>query len=265
MASPIRHQTIERRGGHSWQAARGVGLAILEAAVLANTDPEAPMRLALLQNEIANGALEASEDVPMHLTDSEKTQHSNEWRTFRERNAHLAKHRGQTYSLILGQCSQLLKDKMKQDGDWPTVSISYDPLTLYRLIKKTILAQTEDQYPFATVYDQEMSFYGYRQDNFYGGVDEGEAILQINVDWVWQVTETLTYTQVIQYWPSLTNSGEFLLVWNSTFSLPISERWSFELIIQDKYNSQPVAGNEENDFAILLTLSFDFTNKADKG
>jgi len=106
---------------------------------------------------------------------------------------------------------------------------------------------------------------GYRSDNFYGGEDEGEAILQINVDWVWKITKTLTYKQVIQFWPSLSNGGEFLLVWNSTFSLPISEKWSFELIVQDKYNSQPVEGNEENDFAILLTLSFDFTKKKDEG
>jgi hypothetical protein len=43
---------------------------------------------------------------------------------------------------------------MKQDMDWAVVSTSYDPLTLYRLIERTILAQTEDQYPFATVHDQ---------------------------------------------------------------------------------------------------------------
>jgi hypothetical protein len=54
---------------------------------------------------------------------------------------------------------------MKQDIDWTTVLISYDPLTLYRLIEKTALAQTEDQYPFATVYDQEMSFYSFRQSD----------------------------------------------------------------------------------------------------
>jgi hypothetical protein len=45
------------------------------------------------------------------------------------------------------------------------VSISYDPLTLYRLIERTVLAQTEYQYPFATVYDQELSFYSFKQDN----------------------------------------------------------------------------------------------------
>jgi hypothetical protein len=54
---------------------------------------------------------------------------------------------------------------MKQDTDWNTVIISYDPLTLYRLIDRTVLAQTEDHYPFATVYDQELSFYVFKQDS----------------------------------------------------------------------------------------------------
>jgi hypothetical protein len=100
----------------------------------------------------------------VELTDSEKTQFSNDWRTFRERNANLIKHRGQAFSLIQGQCTQLLQEKMKQDIDWNTVSTSYDPLTLYRLIERTVLAQTEDQYPFSTVYDQELSFYSFKQD-----------------------------------------------------------------------------------------------------
>jgi hypothetical protein len=54
---------------------------------------------------------------------------------------------------------------MKQDMDWNTVSISYDPLTLYRLTDNTVLVQTEDHYLFPTVYDQELSFYSFQQDN----------------------------------------------------------------------------------------------------
>jgi hypothetical protein len=75
---------------------------------------------------------------------------------------------------------------MKQDNDLSTVSVSYNPLTLYRLIEKTVLAQTEDQYPFATVYDQQLSFYSFRQsdnmsnpqwyERFNTKVDVGEAI-----------------------------------------------------------------------------------------
>jgi hypothetical protein len=180
----IREQMI-RTGQENLQRARQAQQFILEAAVAAAIDLEAPMRLAILNNQIAEGEFELNVEVPIEMSDSEKTQYSNEWRTYRERNANLSKHRGQAFSLILGQCTQLLQDKMKQDMDWTPVSISYDPLPLYRLIEKTILAQTEDQYPFATVYDQELAFYSFRQETltnpqwyerFNTKVDVGEAI-----------------------------------------------------------------------------------------
>jgi hypothetical protein len=133
--------------------------------VQAGTDMDAPMKLAILQNEIAQGKFAADIEVPVVFTEFEKTQFSNDWCTFQERNTNLIKHRFQAFSLIQVQCTQLLQDKMNQDTDWNTVSILYDPLTLYRLIERTVLAQTEDQYPFATVYDQKLSFYSFNQDN----------------------------------------------------------------------------------------------------
>jgi hypothetical protein len=180
-----RHATRElmiRNGQANLQQARKAQKVILQAAVTQGRDPEAPLKLALLENAIAEGDFEQKVEVPIELTDSEKTQHNNE---LRERNALLSKHRGQAFSLILGQCTQLLQDKMKQDPDYNAVSTSYDPLLLYRLIEKTILAQTEDQYPFATVYEQESSFYSFRQEQmtnpqwyerFNTKVDVGEAI-----------------------------------------------------------------------------------------
>jgi hypothetical protein len=74
------------------------------------------------------------------------------------------KHRGQAFSLILGQCTQLLQDRMKQDTDWNMASTSYDPLDFYQLIRKMMLMQTEDQYPFTTMYDQELGFYSFWQE-----------------------------------------------------------------------------------------------------
>jgi hypothetical protein len=55
-------------------------------------DMEAPMKLALLQNEIAQGEFSANVEVPIVLNNSKKTQFSNEWRTYRERNANMIKH-----------------------------------------------------------------------------------------------------------------------------------------------------------------------------
>jgi hypothetical protein len=72
---------------------------------------------------------------------------------------------------------------MKQDTEWNNVSTSYDTLTLYCLIERTLLAQTEDQYPFTTVYGQDLSFYLFRQETlsnphvrFNTKVDVGDAI-----------------------------------------------------------------------------------------
>jgi hypothetical protein len=125
---------------------------------------EALMKLAVLQNEIAQGEFASNIEVPVELNDSEKTQFSSEFRTYRERQTNLINHRGLAFSLIQGQCTQLLQHKMKQDMDWNTVITSYDPLMLYQLIERTVLAQTQDQYPFATVDDQELSLYLFKQD-----------------------------------------------------------------------------------------------------
>jgi hypothetical protein len=138
-----------------------------------------------LTEQHCRGRFEANVYVPVELTDSEKTQFSNEWRTYRERNANLMKHRGQAFSLIQGQCTQLLQDKVKQDTDWNTVSTSYNPLTLYRLIEKTVLAQTEDRYPFATPYNQKLAVYMFKHEGlsdpqwyerFNTKIDVGDAI-----------------------------------------------------------------------------------------
>jgi hypothetical protein len=156
---------------------------ILETAATLGADPDAPMQLAILDNEIAEGNYKQNNEVPIKMLDLEKMQYSNDWRTYRERNALLTKHRGQTFSLILGQCTQLLQDRMKQDTDWNTASTSYNPLELYWLIKKMTLAQMEDQYPFATVYDQEkhpFTHFGRRQCPTRNGTKNSTQMLMLD-------------------------------------------------------------------------------------
>jgi hypothetical protein len=162
MRHGVREQMI-RAGQLNIQLAIKAQHTILQEAVTAGMDVDAPMKLAIIQNEVSQGEFGANIDIPFELTDSEKTQFSSEWWTYRECNANLAKHKGQAFFLIQGQCTQLLQYNMKQYPDWITVSTSYDPLTLYRLIERTVLAQTEDQYPFTTVYDQELGLYLFKQ------------------------------------------------------------------------------------------------------
>jgi hypothetical protein len=101
----------------------------------------------------------------------------------------------------------LLQDRRKQDTDWYAASRSYNPLELYRLIEKMALAQMEDQYQFATVYNQELNFYSFQQETmsnpqwykkFNTKVDVGSAIgvtqqHKVLLEYMAQENHTLTF------------------------------------------------------------------------
>jgi hypothetical protein len=74
-------EAMIRYGQLNIQQARQAQDIIIKAAVVAN-DPDAPMKLEILQNEIAQGEFLSSNEVAMELNDSEKKKVSNEWRTF---------------------------------------------------------------------------------------------------------------------------------------------------------------------------------------
>ncbi len=74
------------------------------------------MELAKLNQDIAQVDFEAPQDVPINLNDQEQINYSNKCQNHSRRISMLETHQGQAYSLILGQCTQLLRDKMKQDA-----------------------------------------------------------------------------------------------------------------------------------------------------
>ncbi len=144
--------------------ARPLSRTLLVAEIaLAPGDQSLVMELANLNQDIAQADFEAAQDVPVELNDQEQIDYSNECQNHSRRISTLETHQGQAYSLILGQCTRLLQDKMKQDASWTTVSASYDPLELYRLIKLVVLKQTKDQYPFAMVHEQSLAVLNTKQ------------------------------------------------------------------------------------------------------
>jgi hypothetical protein len=121
-----------------------------------------------VDGKIAKGDIKLIDEVKMKLTDNEKIAHSNAWHTHQETTESLKKSRGKVYSLLLGQCTQLLLDKMKQDADWVTISESFDPSLLFELIKKFVLKQSNNQYKAAMLITEQLSILLFRQDNQIG-------------------------------------------------------------------------------------------------
>ncbi len=121
-----------------------------------------------MDNEIAKGNIELNDEAKMRITDDEKISHSNAWHTHRETTESLKKSRGTAYSLLLGQGTQVLVDKMKQGVDWVTISESFDPSLLFKLIKKFVLKQSDNQYKTAVLIAEQLSILLFRQDDQFG-------------------------------------------------------------------------------------------------
>jgi hypothetical protein len=125
------------------------------------------VKVATASNDLEDLKYEMRQEVPHKLTLEEAMEYSNEMKAHSVWVATLEKHGGQVYLLILGQCTQLFQDKMKQEKAWAQVSVSYKPLDLYKLIESVVLKQTEDQYLVAALWEQYGAVYNSKQGNPY--------------------------------------------------------------------------------------------------
>ncbi len=121
-----------------------------------------------VDDQFAKGDIKLKDEVKMKLTNNEKTAHSNAWHSHCELSDSLKKSRGKIYSLLLGQCTQVLVDKMKQDTDWVKISGLFDPTLLFKLIKKFVLKQSDNQYKTAVLIAEQLSILLFCQDDQIG-------------------------------------------------------------------------------------------------
>jgi hypothetical protein len=128
---PVLDPTIEAK----WRAKLAVHQAIVQAKVdsymkLLNTIEAAvaaspgDLNLAEKQIEVTEKKSKAEKElledptVELVMTINEKYSHSNAHWTHREDNHKFSEKRAKVYSLMMGQCTVPLKDKMKEDPDW---------------------------------------------------------------------------------------------------------------------------------------------------
>jgi hypothetical protein len=139
-----------------------IGLRTEKLAIEAELVP-APANRGLLKEkrevdeDIAKVEIELADEVGMKLTEDKKISHSNAWRTHRKTNESLKKSRGNIYSLLIGQCTQVLVNKMNQDVDWVAISELFDPILLFKLIEKFVLKQSDNQYQITMFIAEKLS------------------------------------------------------------------------------------------------------------
>jgi len=149
-------------------AAQRIAEAELQAnltAAQANNEPTArfAIHLAEVQNKI-----EELQDLIDHppepvLEGEDKVAYAAAWKSHNTRKDRYELESNQVFSLILGQCKQVLKDQMKHQPEYVSVMDNHKPLELAKLIAKTIIAQSDDQYCCKTIHEQSCSLLGFQQ------------------------------------------------------------------------------------------------------
>jgi hypothetical protein len=74
--------------------------------------------------------------LEIKTTPQQKTHWDNKQKSWQQRDERLQQHRVKVLSLIEGQCTQSLKEKLKQSRDYEVVMLGSDPLALLTLIEK---------------------------------------------------------------------------------------------------------------------------------
>ena len=69
------------------------------------------------------------------------------------------------YSLMLGQCTELLKNKLKTTTDWTTVSTYFYLLGLMKTIRSVIFKIEDQRYLPLSLHHANSNFYYFRQNN----------------------------------------------------------------------------------------------------
>ncbi len=101
----------------------------------------------------------------MKLMDNKKMAHINAWCSHCETTEGLKKSRGKVYLLLLRQCTQVVVDKMKQETTRVIVSELFDLILLFKLIKKFVLKQLDNQYKMAVLMSEKLSILSLHQDD----------------------------------------------------------------------------------------------------
>ena len=123
----------QERFNRRMRDAKRTALAAVETAILTPTADliSLAVKRAELENDIErlDHAI-ANPEEGVKLDPAEKVEYDSQYKLYSNRLGDLTKHRGEAFSLILGQCTQVLKDKMKHDPDYAVTINDCDPLAL---------------------------------------------------------------------------------------------------------------------------------------
>ena len=113
--------------------------------------------------EITNDAGDIEKSPRQQVSFMEAEVFKHEINSFVKRKATLADNVQKSYSLVYGQCTELLKNKLRSTTKWRKIKNAQDVIALLKEIKNITFKFEDQKYPVLSVHNAKIAFYSFRQ------------------------------------------------------------------------------------------------------
>jgi putative salt-induced outer membrane protein YdiY len=98
----------------------------------------------------------------------------------------------------------------------------------------------------------------YVREDFAGPERRQNAEALVGEKLSWKISNNVNFTNHLNFYPNLTDRGEYRADTTSTLSLRISSRLSFNTTIADRFLTNPLPGKQKNEVVLTTGLGLDF-------
>jgi hypothetical protein len=144
---------------------------------------------------------------------------------------------------------------MKQDTTWVMVSESFEPILLFKLIKKFVLKQSDNQYKTAVLIAKQLSILSFRQDN--------QVPNATYYNWFTTRVEVACQAEVCYYTPDLLDTKCVELSCTEYDTLTPAEQNNVRKVVEQEYLAYLFIINSNQ--KLHSQLKKDVTNDYSKG
>jgi putative salt-induced outer membrane protein YdiY len=101
----------------------------------------------------------------------------------------------------------------------------------------------------------------YNRENYSNGLKRNSAEALFGDDLIFQLTDNVSIEQRFKAYPSLSNFGEFRVLFDASIVTNLNEWLGWQVTFGDPYNSNPVSGAVSNDILFTTGLRATFGRK----
>jgi putative salt-induced outer membrane protein YdiY len=98
----------------------------------------------------------------------------------------------------------------------------------------------------------------YNYENFSTGITRNSAEALAGEEFTYKISDRVTFNERMTFFPNLSDTGEYRINFDSALVTRLNRRLSWQLVVSDRYLSNPVSGSKSNDLLLTTGVSLTF-------